>query len=274
MTSEKYTDLCRLYNQCLPQLAVDENSFIEKLLLPDVKIISNDYGFVLVNKNMISMLCIDPKYQKQGYGSELLRRAESEISNKNYDKIILGQHLLPGAPVESSEFFIKRGYKHSWGNVSCLDLTLDLSTVDVVHNVIDGINYRSANDNDLSKLIDAVTSVDKNWAQYYNKISDNIIIADKDGQIAGFVILDENIKFSPAFKGKRVGGFGAIGVLHRYRKLHIGFNMVRICNSELKKRGFDISYCAYTYLDGFYKSLGFMPYAHYFMGVKELITAK
>lgn len=268
----KYNELCDIYNRCLPELAVSVQDFTDKLILPNSKIISNNFGFIIYDNNGIGMICIKPEYQRCGHGNDLLKQAEKDILKSSIKKIELkmsDEYLLPGVPMKSSNFFIKHGYKHSWGDTPCLDLIMDLSDAEISLENKNNVVYRVANSDDLEDLKQEVAKVDNDWVQYYSEIHDRIIVAEKDKKIAGFVILEDKNVFTPAFSGKKVSGFGAIGVVPEYRKLHIGFNLVKFCNLELKRRGFDISYAAYTYLEGFYKSLGFKPYVYYFMGVKE-----
>lgn len=64
----------------------------------------NPVGTVTIKKNEICRLFVLPKYQGNGYGTELLEYAENVIT-KNYDEIILA------ASLSAKSIYLKKGYK-------------------------------------------------------------------------------------------------------------------------------------------------------------------
>lgn len=64
----------------------------------------NIVGTVTVKKNEICRLFVLPQYQGNGYGKEMLKFAEKEIS-RHYDEIILD------ASLSAKAIYLKMGYK-------------------------------------------------------------------------------------------------------------------------------------------------------------------
>ena len=77
-------------------------------LCSDLK--GNIVGTVTVKKNEICRLFVLPQYQGNGYGKELMKFAEEEIS-KNYDEVILD------ASLSSKAIYLKMGYKETEYNI-------------------------------------------------------------------------------------------------------------------------------------------------------------
>lgn len=73
-------------------------------LYSDLK--GNIVGTVTVKKNEICRLFVLPQYQGNGYGKEMLKFAEKEIS-KHYEEIILD------ASLSAKAIYLKMGYKET-----------------------------------------------------------------------------------------------------------------------------------------------------------------
>ena len=75
----------------------------------------------VINKNIVVMLCVHPDYRKRGIGSALFNECEDYARSLGCDHIQLfgfDDYITPGAPIYEGnwEFFVKRGYEHTWGD--------------------------------------------------------------------------------------------------------------------------------------------------------------
>lgn len=270
--------LHQIYNGCFPKLKTTYAVFSKKIG-DDVHTISaragkNVVGFSLIYKNAILLLCVLLDFQRQGYGAELLKQSEAYIQSQGFDEVILGagtgKYLLPGVPMNDGAhlFFENCGYHNSW-KTPCIDLVQDLGRLDMNTPKCDGIQFGYAKPEQKEALLAAVQSVEPKWVAVYRDTINPVLIATDKDRVIGFVELTEQISFAAAFD-QRVGGIGALGVVPEYRKRGVGRCLVSLAGQELRKRGVEVSYVAYTYLEKFYKSLGYQVYMNYWMGRKNV----
>ncbi|MBR5091494.1 MAG: GNAT family N-acetyltransferase [Ruminiclostridium sp.] len=66
----------------------------------------NTAGTVTIRENEICRLFVLPRYQRNGYGKELLEFAESEIA-KRYEEIVID------ASLSAKSIYLRRGYKET-----------------------------------------------------------------------------------------------------------------------------------------------------------------
>ena len=70
---------------------------------------------------------------------------------------------------------------------------------------------------------------------------------------------------------ENIGGFGCIGVIPSYRNQGIAKNLVFLGENKLLLDNVDGAFLGYTYLEDYYKKLGYQPDKYYWMGEKRLL---
>ena len=254
----------------------------------------------LIRKNTILLLVVRENYRRQGIGSSLLRESEEIIRQQGYDKVVLGvgdDYLMPGVPTskryfpaehenlyhflntEASDFFERRGYKHSWHDSNCFDMRMSLADFPLesphVGDTIKGCSYRWANANDLEGIIICVQAAEEDFVEYYrNPIlyvpggQERVLVAIVNHEIVGTLIVGFKTE------GKGQGCVGCTTVKPAFRGRHIGVNMVMIGTRSLKDAGLDTATLSYTYsgLDHMYGYSGYQICTYYMMGEKPLTT--
>ena len=252
----------------------------------------------LIRKNTILLLVVREDYRRQGIGSSLVRESEEIIRQRGYDKVVLGvgdDYLMPGVPTskryfpaehenlyqflntEASDFFERRGYKHSWHDSNCFDMRMALADFPLesphVGDTIKGCSYRWANANDLEGIIICVQEAEEDFVEYYrNPIlyvpggQERVLVAIVNQEIAGTLIVGFETE------GKGQGCVGCTTVKPAFRGRHIGVNMVMIGTRSLKDAGLDTATLSYTYsgLDHMYGYSGYQICTYYMMGEKLL----
>ena len=254
----------------------------------------------LIRKNTILLLVVREDYRRQGIGSSLLRESEEIIRQRGYDKVVLGvgdDYLMPGVPTskryfpaehenlyhflntEASDFFERRGYKHSWYDSNCFDMRMALADFPLesphVGDTIKGCSYRWANANDLEGIIICVQEAEEDFVEYYrNPIlyvpggQERVLVAIVNQEIVGTLIVGFETE------GKGQGCVGCTTVKPAFRGRHIGVNMVMIGTRSLKDAGLQTATLSYTYsgLDHMYGYSGYQICTYYMMGEKTLTT--
>ena len=252
----------------------------------------------LIRKNAILLLVVREDYRRQGIGSSLLRESEEIIRQRGYDKVVLGvgdDYLMPGVPTskryfpaehenlyhflntEASDFFERRGYKHSWHDSNCFDMRMALADFPLesphVGDTIKGCSYRWANANDLEGIIICVQEAEEDFVAYYRNPDlyvpdgqERVLVAIVNQEIAGTLIVGLETE------GKGQGCVGCTTVKPAFRGRHIGVNMVMIGTRSLKDAGLDTATLSYTYsgLDHMYGYSGYQICTYYMMGEKLL----
>ncbi len=254
----------------------------------------------IINKNVILMMCVDKEYRKKGIGTTLLNKSEEYIASKGYDNVIIGvgdNYLMPGIPMatkpleeelnddfichdvsdDSYNFFRKRGYVHSWKDANCFDMRVDLDKVNFpgqsIGDIVDGVEYRFANVNDIDKIVECTDDAEQAFSQYYKnkelykaESSQKVLIAVVNGEVCGTLII------SIETEAKGLGSVGCTTVSHKYRGRHIGVNMVVLGTKYLKSLGLKNGYLGYTYsgLDKMYGYAGYKICIYYCMAQKSL----
>jgi len=288
----------------------DEIEALEIINNPENKIIEtkddngNLIGVSIIHKNTILMLCVDKEYRHRGIGSKLLNDSENYILGKGYDKVNIGvgdNYLMPGIPMatkpydeelkedriydnvnnDAYNFFLKRGYFHSWEDANCFDMRADLDSVEFpsesVGDTIEEITYRFATVNDIPKIIECTDDAEKSFSKYYkNKklyaedSNQKVLIATNNDEVCGTLII------SIETESKGLGSVGCTAVSHNYRGKHIGVNMVVLGTKYLKSLGLKKGYLGYTYsgLDKMYGYAGYKICIYYAMAQKQLTLEK
>ena len=274
-----------------------KNIFIEEINDKDEII-----GVSIINENTILMLCVEEKYRCMGVGEKLLNKSEKIIKENGYTNIVVGvgfDYLAPGIPTskkytdsvheklypsltdESSNFFEKRGYYHSWNECNCFDMNMSLLDFNMnehsIGDTINGITYRWATIDDINDIVecadDACQYQDEKFSKYYeNKDlynvnnSQKVLIALKNNKIVGTLIV------SIETEGKDLGCVGCTCVSFNETHQKIGTTLVMLGTKYLKDIGLKNANLSYTYtgLDKLYGYSGYRISCYYMMARKDL----
>jgi len=241
----------------------------------------NLIGVSVINRNAIYLLLVDEAHQNNGIGTSLLQESEEYIKTNGFEKVTLGvgkDYIMPGVPMNRNahQFFEKHGYRHSWGDEKCIDLSMHLS--DFAYNehklgdTIDGNLYRIANESDKEGILQCCRDADSDFEEYYmdddlytQDSRDPVIIAEKDGEvIAALMIGTES-------EENKVGYAGCIITAPRHRGKGIATNLMKIGTSRMKDMGLGEVWLSYTYtaIEHLYSKLGYKVCMEYFVGEKE-----
>ena len=255
-------------------------------------------GASVVNENTILMLCVDSKFRNKGLGSSLLKESEEHIIKNGHKEINVGvgfEYLMPGVPTSKKvydevlkpdniysnvddsayNFFVKKGYFHSWEECNCFDMRLDLSYFNQndysIGDTINGITYVWATVSDISKIVECTDDACEEFTKYYKdeklydvNNSQRVLIAKDGDEIVGTLII------SIETEAKGLGSVGCTTVKHSHRSRHIGVNLVILGTKFLKDIGLPNAFLGYTYtgLDHMYGYAGYKICIYYFMARK------
>jgi len=286
---ETVDELYKLYRKTLPDIVRDEDTVRKILLNKKTKIL--DYkddrdlhlvGFSVLYENAIYLLCVNPDNQNLGIGTYLLKESEKEISRNGYDSIILGagkDYIMPGVPMNNNahEFFVKNKYLHSWGDCSCVDMSLELAGFyydkHQIGDTVKYITYRWADINDYSNIYECVVSSEDNFAKFYegkefydDDSKTKILVATRKQRVVGvLMVIDSNTDDG-------IGYLAALTTAPDMRGKGIATMLMNLGTKALKDMGLRLSYLSYTYTDiiGLYKNVGYEVCMEYFMGEKKL----
>ena len=258
----------------------------------------------IINKNTIYLLCVNEEYRNIGIGTNLLNKSEEYILEQGYDSINIGvgdNYLMPGIPMNNKpyeeqlkkdniysevnnnayEFFIKRGYKHSWKDANCFDMRADLKRIDfskeAIGDIINGIGYRFATVEDIPNIIKCTNDAENSFTPYYEnkeyynlESNQRVLIATKNNEVCGTLMVCIETE------GKGLGSVGCTTVANKYRGQHIGVNMVILGTKYLKSLGLSQAFLGYTYsgLDKMYGYAGYKICIYYFMAKKSFLLNK
>ncbi|MCL2300443.1 MAG: GNAT family N-acetyltransferase, partial [Firmicutes bacterium] len=209
-----------MYLRCFPEYPTSLDCFCS-VMRPDLATqfcVCEDgaaVGCALVHGNAAAMLCVLPEYRGRGHGGVLLCRAEAHIRAEGHAAVSLGfgpHYLLQGVPElpgGAAPFFERRGYTADWISVN---MALPLAGFDPQKLCLPappaGLAFRFARAEDRPALLRAVEAAQPDWLDIFRGMPENapILLAELDGEIAGFEILEPaGGRFVPD------GGTGSIG---------------------------------------------------------------
>ncbi|MCL2638551.1 MAG: GNAT family N-acetyltransferase [Oscillospiraceae bacterium] len=276
-----FKDIFELYNKALPAYQMREDDWLS-WLKPELAEIKRAYdgeklaGFALIHGNSVALLCVDEQSRGRGFGSRLLEESEAFIKQAGANRVILGRgrhYILQGVPNENPDvvsFFEGRGYEAEWtsANMATLLDGFEINKLDIPPLSAE-ISFRFAEDADKSALLAAVEDADSSWVHVFEDCADPVMLAVRDGEIAGFQILAEDgARFTA--KGGKIGCIGCVGVVHKARELGIGRRMVAEGMDWLKQRGCTAVELRYVAIVDWYRKLGFYVEREQWMGEKAL----
>ncbi|MDE5742090.1 MAG: GNAT family N-acetyltransferase [Oscillospiraceae bacterium] len=280
-----YTEIYKLFLECFPQFPMTENVFRRLLDVDNCQIITHRdsdklTGFTEVDGNCIRLICVAPEFRGRGIGHVLMQKSEEAIVQNGFKTAFLGgqdSEFFIGAvtPEEQwknmqNKFFENEGYTAHNG---CLEMRMNMSDFDFEELDIppcpNNITFGYISEDRKTELVEAVKKVSEEWVQYFT-FDSPIFVAETDGKIASFCIVDTNADTIISTDKNSVGVVGCVGTVPEYRRNGIGLAMVANAVQDAKQKGCDEIFIHYTYLDWWYGRLGFKTFLHYWFGEKEL----
>lgn len=274
-------------------LSHPENYFIERRRADGALI-----GLSVVNRNVILLLCVDEACRQQGLGTQLLEESEQIISDGGYADCSVGvgfDYLMPGVPTDkhyfpvqnirlyegldsqASDFFEKRGYRHSWEDGDCFDMQFALKDlVETPHRIgdtIEGITYRFAVPADREGILQCTDDACAEFSSYYadeelynSGSRERVLIAVKEQEVCGALMV------GPQSGIPDLGSIGCTAVKRTWQGRHIATRLVLLGTKALKEMGMKEAFLSYTYsgLDRLYGAAGFRIKVFYMMAEKRL----
>lgn len=238
-------------------------------------------GVSVVNGSTVYLLCVDKPFQNRGIGTALLQESEDYVASSGIQKLVLGtgkEYIMPGVPMNRGAhlFFQKKGYRHSWGEMSCYDMEQRLDSFDYCWfsfgDTVDGVIYRLAVPEDLERVVGSITHAEPKFLRYYRNSNfyqkgtqRPILIAETEKEVVGALLLyisDDG----------EMGSVGATAVKYDQRHRGIATNLVRLGTKYLKELGLKRACLGYTSskIAKIYERAGYRVSMEYFMGEKEL----
>lgn len=282
---------CKYFDKSISYLAYFNNELVGFILgkVYDNNPLMSKY----IDSSFISLIYVSRKYRKNGIGSELLNRYESNLKDRNIRKIMLGSDLdnfFPGIPNDfdnlTDVFFRKRGFQVTYYTH---DLVKKLSNKDIL------MYNEYVNKNKTNYEIRYCTKDDEKivkeffercfYGRWYNEaieyfengeFSDEYLLALDNGKVIGFLRLNKqkiskisyNIMWSKRFK--KLYGIGPLGVDSEYRKQGIATLLLIQGISDGAKEGFTHAMIDWTGLVSYYQKFGFETWKCYQYANKNL----
>lgn len=243
------------------------------------------------NCGWINLIYVLPHYRNKGIGEALLKKAENEFEKLNKSIIYIGRDYLnyfPGLPCDlknSLEWFLKRGYNNPYNTYDLIcNKNFELQPL-----INDNYLFRPANINDKDNLI---TFMNNNWpgrwtkevVDYFNNGGtgrEYLLCLDND-YICAFTKIgypsttDNLISYSMTWRNRfnKLGGIGPLGVDIKYRKRHLGRDIVCYGKNVLIENNVSDIIIDWTGLLDFYRPYGFEVWKSYFYLTKNLKEIK
>lgn len=223
----------------------------------------------------IQVLLVDRDYRKQGIGSQLLKHAESKLSESGIKQILLGKdtkHYFPGIPTadqETAKWFQNRGYEVG-GEEFDLDRVYQADESLVIPTK-DGVELSLLTLEEKDHFIEFLEqSFPGRWKyeaiDYFEKggTGREFVVLKKNDRIIGFCRINDsnspvfgpNVYWAPLYDGE-LGGVGPLGIDRAERKQGFGLLIVEAGIAFLRQRGISSIVIDWTGLVAFYHKLGY-----------------
>jgi len=284
LNSTQLSTVHKLYNNSFDLLKISRESFDKRLLENDYEKvyylaeINNDIiGYLITVNNSIVLLIVDEPFRNQGTGSKLLSHWEREIKGKyGTINLVAPDFFLCGCPLDTKsnyyKWFENRGFVYEW---SPFDMIVNLEEFEYKDEdyscSLEGTVFKKLekDSDEMTSCYNGANSVEEGWGEYYRADDTEGIIAVKDKEVIGGVIVSPSCLFDVSLK--ETGIFGVIWVLSKYERNGIGTKLYQKALCELKNKGCKLCHIYYTYkpLDLWYSKLGAKKYIEYWIGSKR-----
>lgn len=254
-----------IFKNCFPGSDLTEVLFDELIDKENCHIFREVGGAAFIKNNKLAFLGVVPEYRGKGTGTKLLTQCEKYIAENGGEYIYCGG-IFPGALKESTDFFVKNGYETK---SEFVEMGMDLRgfTADINHKP-DNTCFRFFDGNH-DELLRAVGEVEEEWVQYFTDDS-KVFCGFKEGKLASFCIIDEDVHCLLSDGKNKVGSIGCVGTLPLFRKQGIGLYMVELATEFLAGKDCDKGFIHCTHLENWYGKLGYKTFLRYGAARKKL----
>ncbi len=242
----------------------------------------------LDNTAWLSTLFVEKAYRRQGIGGMLLQKAEAELKDAGYQRLLVAGELnnfysgIPDPSPALNSFFTKHGFIQ--GDTEHYDLTADVSTIDfssLLVKINRSIDYstRTYTDTDIERFSSFLQhEFPGRWKEemlrFIKKGGDHryLLLLCRGPEIKGFC----KIHYSPdnnglgLHLGNHWGALGPIGIAEDIRAQALGSRILCDALQQLKAYGAHNVNIDWTGLKGFYGQFGFTPWRRYLSAYKTI----
>jgi ribosomal protein S18 acetylase RimI-like enzyme len=245
----------------------------------------------LPQRGWVSLLAVDPDYQRRGVGSALLACAEQYLRAQRRTVITLGgdpNHFLPGVPADRGAlaFFRSAGYAFA---ADAYDLRRALSrrmppTPEPGLPIARGVTIRLLQPADAPRLLAFLDEVfPGRWRYTVGRVLQQ---GGSIGDIMGVVAANRVVGFAQLYHphsrwigpsvawtwglGRLTGGIGPMGLASSFRGRGLGLALLDRSVRRLAQLGVREIVVDWTGLRDFYGRLGFSVWRRYRQGEKRL----
>ena len=298
-------ELYSLFRRCFPFAVRAEDTARRVLADPKNLTLTRQDGAgrliaaSVAHGDCVYMLAVDAAHRRQGLGSALLAETEDRLRAAGHAAIRVGageDYLLPGVPLrtpphdegldlsrldprlddEAAGFFLRRGYRHSWGEANCFDMAMDLKDLPSlpveIGGRLEGIEYRWALPADREAVCRCTDDAWDEFTRYYRDLPlygdgpQRTLIALDGEAVCGALIVSREAE-APG-----LGSVGCTAVAHGWRGRRVAARLVLLGSGSLRDAGLRRGFLGYTYsgLDKLYGLAGYRVTALYFMAEKSL----
>jgi predicted N-acetyltransferase YhbS len=235
----------------------------------------------------ISLMAVEPGFQRQGIGRQLLTLAETRLRNAGAKRIVLGgsfHHFLAGVPDDAAKgFFANAGYtmgKAVWDVRRRLQAEPALPDISGILTAAPDVAIRPVRPEETGDLLSFLGNAfpgrwhrDVAWYLESGGSPAMILGLFADGQIAGFAHLHPpgspgTWRWAGAVPG--VAALGPIGIDEGQRGRGLGLALLIQGLQALRVVGADETVIDWTDLLDFYGRCGFVPWLAYRLADKDL----
>ncbi len=241
---------------------------------PDGRVV----GVVVVDPaGSISLLLVDPEYQRRGIGTRLLEAGMARLGELGATTVGLGSggddYIWPGVPDDlpgAVGFFEARG----WGfDHTVIDLVADLRGYQTPAGVGEragraGVSIEVMAEPERGEVMAFEAATFPDWVVWFERLDSSVLVVrDRAAGIVGTLLFRGPLGatiYEPLL-GPAAGTIGCVGVAAPARGAGVGSAMVARASELLRDAGTRACHIGWTRREQFYARLGYVPWRRYHM---------